>query len=260
MFFRLTLCLVLLSPLSAQARVLHITRDEVRCVTVTGDDGTVQTRCSMRQVRRNSGAVELPPPLQPVPVPKLEPPPPLEELPEIAPRDLPAPLSGEEIPSAPDGDHADRSPFPPAPAPSRAASTVDSDERAVLDLLNAERARRGLGRLTLDPAASAAARAHSRDMCERRYFSHVSPEGKQPWDRLRGAGARFGTAAENIAVGYRTPAQVHRGWLDSPGHRRNRLHPHYTRAGVGVHRCNGVLYWTELLTRSSPSSSRAGPR
>ena len=93
------------------------------------------------------------------------------------------------------------------------------------------------------------ARAHSQDMCRRRYFSHISPEGRQPWDRLRSAGARFQAAAENIAMGYRTPEEVHRGWLDSPGHRANRLNPAYRRAGVGLHRCGDMIYWTELFMR-----------
>ena len=120
----------------------------------------------------------------------------------------------------------------------------------MLTLLNRERARQGLGPLSLDAEAIAAARAHSRDMCERSYFDHASPEGKHPWDRLRAAGAKFRAAAENIAKGYLSAESVHQGWLDSPGHRKNRLNPIYTRIGVGLHICQGkVPYWTELLMK-----------
>lgn len=122
-------------------------------------------------------------------------------------------------------------------------------ESAVLALLNAERARRGLGALTVDANAVQAARAHSRDMCQRGYFSHVSPESTQPWDRLRKAGARFTAAGENIAAGQESAASVHQSWMDSPSHRENRMNGRYTRAGVGVHDCGGRLFFTELFLR-----------
>jgi len=144
-------------------------------------------------------------------------------------REMPPPLQG-------DGDHTPK--------------VRDRDPEArVLTLLNAERRRRNLSPLALDAAATRAAQAHSRDMCQRRFFSHISPEGTQPWDRLRAAGASFKAAAENIAVGYRTPEEVHRGWLDSPGHRANRLNPVYRRAGVGLHVCGDAVYWTELFLK-----------
>ena len=64
---------------------------------------------------------------------------------------------------------------------------------------------------------------------------------------LRAAGAKFTAAGENIAKGYRSAEAVHRGWLDSPGHRKNRLNPSYTRVGIGRVECNGTPLWTELL-------------
>lgn len=248
--FLLTLALSLTTT-GAWARVVRITRDEVRCVTVTRDDGTSQTRCSVRRIADAPGPA-LPPALAPLPLPLLEAPPSLDE------QAIPPPLSGKEIPGPSgreippplrgDGDHRDAAPFPrrtPPDAPADTSPVLEGDE--VLALLNVERRRRGLGRLTLDPLASAVARAHSRDMCHRRYFSHTSPDGKHPWDRLRAAGVRFRRSGENIAVGHRSPEEVHRGWLDSPGHRRNRLNPAYTRAGVGSYSCDGTVYWTEVF-------------
>lgn len=153
---------------------------------------------------------------------------------------------------------APRSPTPrspalglPAPSPPAApadATVSSTTEAHVLALLNQERRRRGLQVLRLDRAASAVARAHSRDMCERRYFDHAAPDGSKPWDRLRNGGLRFKGAAENIAVGYTDPVEVHDGWMQSPGHRNNRLGAHYGRAGVGLYFCNGrTAYWTELF-------------
>lgn len=44
-----------------------------------------------------------------------------------------------------------------------------------------------------------AARLHSRDMLERRFFDHVNPDGVGPEDRMRRAGASFRVAGESIA-------------------------------------------------------------
>jgi len=238
----MTTLALLLTTTGASAKVIRITRDEVRCVTVTRDDGTSQTHCSVRRIA--SDGAQIPKAFSPPLPPRFEPPPPLDS------GDIPGPLQGKEIPPPlrGEGDHKDPAPFPramPEPSDDGASPVLEGDE--VLGLLNVERARRGLSRLTLDPLASAVARAHSRDMCRRRYFSHVSPENRQPWDRLRAAGVRFKRAAENIAVGYRAPEEVPRGWLDSPGHRKNRLNPIYDRAGVGSYSCDGTLYWTEVF-------------
>jgi len=126
---------------------------------------------------------------------------------------------------------------------------MTAQEARVLALLNTERTRLNMSPLRPDPTATATARAHSRDMCQRQFFDHVSPDGAHPWDRLRRSGAQFTAAAENIAVGYRSAEEVHRGWLDSPGHRANRLNPIYLRAGVGIYNCGGTIYWTELFMK-----------
>ncbi|HCF82769.1 MAG TPA: serine protease, partial [Ruminococcaceae bacterium] len=50
---------------------------------------------------------------------------------------------------------------------------------------------------------------------------------------------------ENIAYGYRTPAEVVEGWLNSPGHRANILTGSFTHIGVGYNE-NGN-YWVQLF-------------
>src|SRR5207248_3248732 len=78
--------------------------------------------------------------------------------------------------------------------------TVDAAaERRMLATVNSERQRNGLRPLRMDPQLQVVARAHSRDMYERDYFSHVSPDGKSAFDRLRAAGVKFLAAGENIA-------------------------------------------------------------
>jgi len=157
------------------------------------------------------------------------------------------PLPNEPLPNAPP-------PPPPAlvppPAPSRTlpnAGFLTSSEGKVMRLLNAMRRRLGLRSLALDKAATRVARAHSQDMCRRRYFAHKNLDGKMPWDRLKSGGVKFRAAGENIAAGQATASEVHKDWNTSPGHRKNRLNKRYRRMGIGVYWCAGVPYWTEVF-------------
>src|SRR5690606_16440063 len=58
-------------------------------------------------------------------------------------------------------------------------------EEEMLRLVNEERTAQGLEPLPMDEQLRAVARAHARDMFERGYFSHYSPEGSSPFDRMR---------------------------------------------------------------------------
>ena len=111
--------------------------------------------------------------------------------------------------------------------------------------INAERTRQGGSPLTWDEGLASIARAHSDDMTERQYFSHDTPEGLDPTDRLHRAGLncrkgyRYGIA-ENIAIETtlgnldRAAAEAVRGWMNSPGHRSNLLGRQYDRTGIGA--------------------------
>lgn len=112
--------------------------------------------------------------------------------------------------------------------------TVDvSAEQRVFDLLNAERTQRGLPALTVNAEAQQVARAHSRDMFVRGYFSHRNLDGQTPFDRMRAGGVEFGTAGENLALAP-TAELVNQGLMNSPGHRANILSTGYKRVGIGV--------------------------
>ena len=106
-------------------------------------------------------------------------------------------------------------------------------EAELLALINRERTQRGLAPLVPDENLRAAARAHSADMLLHGYFSHTSLDGLSPFDRMRRAGARFNTAGENLALAP-TVNMVHRGLMNSPGHRANILNRGFTRVGIGA--------------------------
>ncbi|MCC8424495.1 CvpA family protein [Mucilaginibacter sp. UR6-11] len=106
-------------------------------------------------------------------------------------------------------------------------------EARMLQLVNMERQQRGLQILKPDPQLTRVARDHSEDMLQRGYFSHYTPEGLDPFDRMKNGGVRFLTGGENIAITQTLP-MAHTGLMNSPGHRANILNPAFGRLGIGI--------------------------
>ena len=106
-------------------------------------------------------------------------------------------------------------------------------EAEMLRLVNTERIAAGLGALAAAPELTEVARSHSADMFARGYFAHDTPEGRDPFDRIRAADVRFLTAGENLALA-RTVQIAHTGLMNSPGHRANILRPEFGRVGIGI--------------------------
>jgi uncharacterized protein YkwD len=104
----------------------------------------------------------------------------------------------------------------------------------VLARANAERAASGLPPLVLDPRLNAAAQRHAEDMLLRSYYSHFSPDGAGPAERVRQSGYSARLVAENIARGPVSVTEAMDNWMASREHRRNLLHPGLTHLGVGV--------------------------
>ncbi|HYT10159.1 MAG TPA: CAP domain-containing protein, partial [Mycobacteriales bacterium] len=131
-----------------------------------------------------------------------------------------------------------------APSPSATAAAVAAAEAEVTRLTNVERTKAGCGALRVDPRLTAAAEAHSKDMVDRDYFSHTSPDGEGPGDRAEAAGyPRW--SGENIAAGYPTPEAVVQGWMSSAGHRANILNCESKATGVGYDPRKDM--WTQMF-------------
>jgi uncharacterized protein YkwD len=124
-------------------------------------------------------------------------------------------------------------------APTRA--TLTRAQGATLCLINVARAQRGLSRLGATTALARAAGAHSRDMAVRDFFSHTSPGGLTPAQRVDRTGYLDGvsrwTVGETIAWGSgrsASPAAIVRSWLRSPDHRAILLDARYEDVGIGI--------------------------
>jgi uncharacterized protein YkwD len=114
-----------------------------------------------------------------------------------------------------------------------------TDEAAMLIELNHERTSRGIAPLRLNTAARAVARAHSLDMFEHGYFSHINNAHQNPFDRMKAAGVPFGAAGENLALAP-TLQLAEQGLMASPPHRANILDRSYRTVGIGI--INGGPY------------------
>lgn len=109
----------------------------------------------------------------------------------------------------------------------------ETSEVGMFNLINDERRKRGIPQLTWRSDVVPVAREHAKDMWEREYFGHVSPEQKDVWDRLEEANIQFYSVGENLALAP-TLQTAHNGLMNSEGHRRNILDPDFGRIGVGV--------------------------
>jgi uncharacterized protein YkwD len=142
-----------------------------------------------------------------------------------------------------------------AEAPRGRAARAAEVQDVLLDLINADRVKAGLEPLRPDPALAEAALRHSEDMRDHDFVAHVSPTAGTTDERLARAGIVTNLAAENVGKGYRAD-EIHRGFMDSPGHRGAILLAEATHAGIGVaSKKEGDLttyYVTEIFIRRIP--------
>lgn len=112
-------------------------------------------------------------------------------------------------------------------------SIDENSEIEMFRLVNEERGKRGAKVLVWDPGLVAVGRDHAKDMWERRYFGHVSPEGEDVGNRLEEAEIVYRFAGENLALAP-TVSTAHMGLMNSEGHRENILGSNFGKVGVGV--------------------------
>jgi uncharacterized protein YkwD len=141
---------------------------------------------------------------------------------------------------------------------------ISNLERRVHDLINKERLGHKLMALAFDERLSKIARGHSQDMAARDFFSHTNPEGQDATARGKLAGftcrkqiarntfseglgenlfqdnlySRIRISGSERSYDWNTlediAAHSLKGWMNSPGHRRNILEKNYGQTGIGI--------------------------
>lgn len=127
-------------------------------------------------------------------------------------------------------------------APSLAGTQLNTYEQKIVKCVNHERVEQGLPKLKVHPALVAAARAHSTDMGENKYFEHDSLDGNSFADRIMANGYdrdgyRSWKAGEDIAWGAglsSAPVLIVDLWMNSPAHRAVILSKSLKEVGVGA--------------------------
>ncbi|WP_432142471.1 CAP domain-containing protein [Streptomyces sp. bgisy084] len=139
---------------------------------------------------------------------------------------------------------AKTSPAPAAsPSASKATTTASGATARVVELVNSERRKAGCSPLTVNAKLTKAAQDHSKDMADHRNMSHTGSDGSSPEDRITRAGYNWSSYGENVAYGYSSPESVMKGWMSSPGHKRNILDCSFKEIGVGHAQPDD--YWTQ---------------
>ena len=121
-------------------------------------------------------------------------------------------------------------PFVPLEGPVYSTSDV---ERRIFALTNEDRKRQGLEPFVWDDLAAEIARRHAVEMATDQYVAHRSPKTGFHGDRAAKAGLASPMLLENVALAY-SAEEAHLGFMGSPGHRANVLHPDATHLGIGV--------------------------
>ena len=104
----------------------------------------------------------------------------------------------------------------------------------VIRLTNEKRAQAGLPALVENGTLSQAAQSKGADMLNRDYWSHIAPDGTQPWTFFTNAGYKYRYAGENLARDFSSAPSAVEAWMASASHKENIMSPKYKEIGIAV--------------------------
>ncbi|MDP3741226.1 MAG: CAP domain-containing protein [bacterium] len=123
---------------------------------------------------------------------------------------------------------------------------------------NFQRTENGLSALKENSQLTAAANAKVKDMFDKQYFAHVSPEGTDAGYFTNQYGYAAIAVGENLALGnFKDDQELVQAWMDSPGHRANILNSGYQEIGVAAARgtFEGKTTWLAVQIFGTPRSA-----
>lgn len=114
--------------------------------------------------------------------------------------------------------------------PASFQGTVDD----IILLVNEVRAKEGKPPVKKNELLMEAAMAKAKDMRDRNYMEHDTPDGNSFSVFVEQAGYSYKAMGENLAKGYFSATAVHTAWMESEGHRKNIMADSYDEIGVAV--------------------------
>ncbi|HYF63487.1 MAG TPA: CAP domain-containing protein, partial [Herpetosiphonaceae bacterium] len=141
---------------------------------------------------------------------------------------------------------------PPTAIPAPTDVPLPAEVREIIELVNEQRAIRGVAPLNVSAELVAAAQSHSEDMAANDFLSDTGSDGAGPDARIRRAGYIFSAWAEHIAGGFSEPFDVVQSWVGDPSRLETMIGADMRDVGVGyAANANSQYgrYWTILYAR-----------
>lgn len=116
----------------------------------------------------------------------------------------------------------------------------------VARLTNIEREKAGKSILKYNNYIAAGAQTRSEELLVS--FSHTRPDGSRFFTVFDDPNFSYRYIGENLALGYKSPAEVVAAWMKSDGHRANLLSDNYTDIGIGITKSEtGRYHWAQIF-------------
>lgn len=131
------------------------------------------------------------------------------------------------------------------------SSYISEIEQMIFSKVNEERSKAGVAPLSYNNTMQKYARIKSKDMGDRKYFSHEDPSGQLITAKMKADGVSYSAWGENIAyIGGQSgnaslANQFMTNWMNSAGHRKNILSSNFKSIGVGVYKIGNTYYATQ---------------
>ncbi len=126
----------------------------------------------------------------------------------------------------------------------------NSDLNEVVNLVNQERASRGIAPLKMKLVLNKMAQVRAKESSK--YFSHTRPSGDSAETIMADYGVSYTLFGENLASGAKTPAEVVQQWMDSAPHKAAILNKKFEYIGVGYYYYKNdpeksYYYWSQIF-------------
>jgi uncharacterized protein YkwD len=135
-----------------------------------------------------------------------------------------------------------------APLPDAGENSFTAAQAELLKLINAERRKAGIDAVVLNGTVSDAAKRRVLELPKR--MEHTRPNGEKYSTVFAEFNLKPAASAENLArtTGPLEVSRFNELFMNSSGHRKNRLNPEYTTVGIALYSAGGNNYCIELFT------------